>query len=158
VVVQGDATTLRGERQPWRAYGSPMADDAPSPMGALIRSYRADRGMTQTALARAAEISKTYLSELEGGQGTRPSADVLLRLADALGVSIADLLGRSVVATSSQELPPGLLEFAQAEGLPDGDVRMLASIHFRGDPPKTARRWQIIYDTIRMSATLEDRG
>jgi len=131
-------------------------DNAAGPsLGARIRRYREDKGLTQTALADAAGLSKTYLSELESGAGRRPSGDVLLRIADALGVSIADLLGRHV-APASGALPDGLAEFADQQGLPEADVAMLASIRFRGDPPRTARRWQHIYDAIRMSRTLDE--
>jgi transcriptional regulator with XRE-family HTH domain len=131
-------------------------DNAAGPsLGARIRRYREDKGLTQAALADAAALSKTYLSELESGAGRRPSGDVLLRIADALGVSIADLLGRHVAAASGA-LPHGLREFADRQGLPEADVTMLASIRFRGDPPRTARRWQHIYDAIRMSRTLDE--
>ncbi len=128
-----------------------------SDLGARIRGYREDKGLTQIALADAAGLSKTYLSELEGGAGRRPSGDVLMRLADALGVTIADLLGRHV-APASTALPAGLAEFARQEGLPEADVTMLASIRFRGDPPRTGRRWRHIYDAIRMSRTLDEEG
>src|SRR5262245_39842809 len=124
-------------------------------LGARIRGYREDKGLTQTALADAAGLSKTYLSELESGAGRRPSGDVLLRLADALGVTIADLLGRRI-APAADTLPDGLAEFANQHGLPEADVAMLASIRFRGDPPRTARRWQHIYDAIRMSRALDE--
>ena len=36
---------------------------------------------------------------------------------------------------------PSLLEFAKERRLPRSDVEMLASIRFRGDPPRTSRRW-----------------
>jgi transcriptional regulator with XRE-family HTH domain len=124
-------------------------------LGARIRRYREDKGLTQTALADAAALSKTYLSELESGAGRRPSGDVLLRIADALGITIADLLGRHV-APAGDALPDGLADFANQRGLPEADVAMLASIRFRGDPPRTARRWQHIYDAIRMSRTLDE--
>jgi len=133
------------------ANGSPTG---PS-LAARIRRYRDDKGLTQTALADAAGLSKTYLSELESGPGRRPSGDVLLRIADALGVSIADLLGRHT-APAGGAVPDGLAEFADQRGLPEADVAMLASIRFRGDPPRTARRWQHIYDAIRMSRTLDE--
>ncbi len=131
-------------------------DSATGPrLGVRIRRYREDKRLTQTALADAAGLSKTYLSELESGAGRRPSGDVLLRIADALGVSIADLLGRRI-APAGEALPDGLAEFATQQALPEADVAMLASIRFRGDPPRTARRWQHIYDAIRMSRTLDE--
>ncbi len=35
---------------------------------------------------------------------------------------------------------------------------MLASTRFRGDPPRTLRRWQHIYDAVRMSRTLDEEA
>lgn len=135
-----------------------MANDSSAghSLGTRIRGYREDKELTQTALAAAAHLSKTYLSELESGAGRRPSGDVLLRIADALGVTIADLLGRGIAPATSTRLPEGLADFAEQRGLPEADIIMLASIRFRGEPPRTARRWQHIYDAIRMSRTLDD--
>ncbi len=113
--------------------------------------------MTQADLARQAQVSAAYISELEGGQGKRPSGEVLFRLANALDVTITELLGQDVrPADEEPDVEPSLLEFARSRRLPKSDIRMLASIRFRGEPPKTARRWQMIYDTIVMSRTLDE--
>jgi transcriptional regulator with XRE-family HTH domain len=135
-----------------------MANEASAgaALGARIREYRLEKGLNQVALAEAARLSKTYISELESGAGRRPSGEVLLRIADALGVTIADLLGRSVLPARNQELPEGLAEFAANHRLPEADVAMLAAIRFRGEPPRTARRWQHIYDAIRTSKALDE--
>ncbi|MDT4995298.1 MAG: hypothetical protein QOH97_5190 [Actinoplanes sp.] len=125
-------------------------------LGVRMRAYRADKGLTQTELATAAGLSKTYISELESGAGRRPSGNVLLRIADALGVTIADILGRSVTPAASDELPEGLAAFAADHQLPEADVTMLASIRFRNEQPRTARRWQHIYDAIRTSRVLDE--
>lgn len=113
--------------------------------------------LTQAELARRAHVSQAYLSELESGHGRRPSGRVLLALADALGVTIADLMGASVrPALPADDLPQGLAEFAAARNLPQGDVEMLAGIRFRGDVPRSPERWQHIYDAIRLSQGLDD--
>lgn len=113
--------------------------------------------LTQAELARRANVSQAYLSELESGQGRRPSGRVLLAVADALGVTIADLMGTSLRPVSStEELPAGLAEFAAARKLPQADVEMLAGIRFRGDVPRSPERWQHIYDAIRLSQGLDD--
>ena len=123
-----------------------------------IRKYRAEAGLSQAALAKKASLSKAYVSELEAGMGRRPSGDVLLRIADALGVTIADLMGRPLgPSTRTPVIPKALAEFASERKLPEGDVMMLAGIHWRGKPPKTKERWAYIYDAIRMSASM-DRG
>jgi len=125
-------------------------------LGKRIKAFRAHKHLTQADLARAARVSPAYVSELEGGAGKRPSGRVLLGLADALGVTIADLLGRQVQPATVDALPEGLQEFAAERGLPHADIEMLASIRFRGDPPRSARRWALIYDTIWTSRGLDD--
>lgn len=143
-------------RDPEVPFGvSKTPDDG---LGERLRRYRADKRVSQAELARQADVSPAYLSELESGAGRRPSGRVLLALAEALGVSIGELLGREVRPASKADapLPPGLPEFAEAQGLPEADVRMLASIRFRGEPPRTAKRWQVIYDSIRSSQIFDE--
>lgn len=136
-----------------------MTPDSPDDgLGERIKRYRADKHLTQADLAKVAGISPAYLSELESGAGKRPSGRVLLGLSEALGVTIADLLARDIGPSKQDRLPPGLAEFASERRLPEGDVEMLASIKFRGDPPRTSRRWAMIYDTIRTSAGLDDEA
>jgi len=53
--------------------------------GALIRKERLDRGWTQAALARSANVSRTVLSRLEQGGRQPAQTDVLDRLFAALG-------------------------------------------------------------------------
>jgi len=87
--------------------------------------------------------------------GKRPSADALYRLGSALGVSMSELLGRPMIVPSVVEPPESLLHYAEANGLPEADVRMLAAIKFRGEPPKTSARWAFIYQAIRNSAGMD---
>lgn len=65
-------------------------------IGKRIRALREARGMTQLGLALAAEISPTYLSDLENERRGRdnPTIAVLIRIADALDVSLDVLVGR----------------------------------------------------------------
>jgi transcriptional regulator with XRE-family HTH domain len=122
-----------------------------------LKRLREDKRLSQAALSREAQVSPAYLSELESEQGKRPSGQVLMRLAKALGVTIAELLGEDIrPGRSIFEPDPSLLEFARERKLPSSDVEMLAGIRFRGDPPRTMRRWAMIYDTIISSQMLDD--
>jgi transcriptional regulator with XRE-family HTH domain len=124
-------------------------------VGARIRRFRDELGMSLGDLAERADVSKGYLSVLENEppDGTRrPSGKTLHRIAQALGVTIGDLLGEPLNATAALELPPGLQQFAEDHGLPESDVQMLAWIEFRGRQPRTAEAWQFIYQAIRMSS------
>ena len=131
-------------------------DDAKA-IGRRIKKFRDEKGMTPAELADAAEISRSYLSELENGKGDhkRPSARVLYRLGDALGISMSELLGRPFITGPPTERPASLEKFARELDLADADVDMLASIRFRGDPPRTSERWRFIYDAIRNSAGMD---
>jgi transcriptional regulator with XRE-family HTH domain len=132
-------------------------DSADAGLGERLRRYRAEKQVSQAELARRAEVSPAYLSELESGAGRRPSGRILLALAQALGVTIADLLGRDIRPAGTEAgLPPGLEDFAKEHGLPKADVDMLATIRFRGEPPRTMKRWQVIYDAIRSSQLFDE--
>ena len=127
-------------------------------IGDRLKEYRKGLSMSQADLARKSSVSAAYISELESGLGKRPSGEILLRLANALEVTIADLLGQDIRPGDGDPPVPdsSLLEFAKERRLPRSDVEMLASIRFRGDPPRTSRRWAMIYDTIVTSRTLDE--
>lgn len=115
--------------------------------------------MRASDLAAAAGISKSYLSELESGNGNadRLSAVALYRIAKALHVTMADLLGRPVLTEPRSERSPELLKFAKERNLPEPDIEMLASIEFRGERPKTVEGWAFIYQAIKTSVSIDDR-
>jgi len=133
--------------------------DGGSGMGGRIRRYRQDREMSLSQLAEQAGVSKGYLSALENGpddaRTRRPSAETLYAIAETLGVTMSDLLGRKLLSAASTEVPESLRKFAQEENLPEADVRMLSAIQFRGEPPRTAERWRYIYTAIRTSAAID---
>jgi len=109
------------------------------------------------ALARAAKISASYLSQLERGQRETPSADVLYRIAAALGKPVGELLqGEFDVTDLSQlpeDLPATLRQFvrkrASALGLIADDVSMLANLRYRGRQPETVEDWEDLFRFIR---------
>ena len=61
-----------------------------------VRVWRKHRGMTQQELAQVAGISKPYLSQIETGKRTG-TAEVLVAIADALGITVDDLMPRDNV-------------------------------------------------------------
>jgi transcriptional regulator with XRE-family HTH domain len=64
----------------------------PNPLARTIRQLRRDRELSQEALANAAGIHPKHLSEIERGNKD-PRATTLVRLAEALGVTVGDLYG-----------------------------------------------------------------
>lgn len=125
-------------------------------IGERITSLRADKGLTLGELAAQASVSKSYLSTVERGSGSRPGATILHKIAQALGVTLADLVGRQVFA-QPVAIPDALRSLAVERQLPAGDIEMLAGIAFRGEAPRTKERWAFIYDAIKTSASMDGR-
>lgn len=66
-----------------------------SPFGHALRRARTDIGMSQDALARAAEMDRGHLSKIENGRIGLPSPAVVERLARAMGTSASALYARA---------------------------------------------------------------
>lgn len=60
-------------------------------LAARVRTLRAERGLSQEALAHEAGIDRTYQSQIERGVGN-PSLKVLCAIAVALNIELNDLL------------------------------------------------------------------
>jgi transcriptional regulator with XRE-family HTH domain len=80
-------------------------------LGALrenIVVFRARAGLSQEQLASKARVSRPVVSKMEQGSSA-PSFDVLPKIADVLGCSIAELLlHEHDAALSNQEIMPEL--------------------------------------------------
>lgn len=64
-------------------------------IGERIRKYRKERGWTQTQLAEEADLCTCYISFYETGKWL-PSLLNIIAIADALNVSLDDIVGRTV--------------------------------------------------------------
>ncbi len=62
-------------------------------MSQVLQRLRAGKGLTQVELATKAKVTQAYVAKLESGAKTNPSLEILERLARALGVPVAELLG-----------------------------------------------------------------
>ena len=74
-------------------------------VGSRLRRVREQRGLTLTAAAQHAGMSKSTLSRLENGQ-RRPSLELLLPLAQVYRVPIDDLVGAPQVGDPRVRLKP----------------------------------------------------
>jgi XRE family transcriptional regulator, aerobic/anaerobic benzoate catabolism transcriptional regulator len=85
-------------------------------LGERVRNLRAVRGMSRKALAKDAEVSERFLADLETGVG---NASVLLlnKLADALALPLADILGDQGAARADLTLSMQLLASLSDERL-----------------------------------------
>jgi hypothetical protein len=77
---------------------------------------------------------------------------VVLKIADALSLTIADLMGLPTVKVQKEtvNLPKSLIEFRDQQltmgnKLSDKDLRELAGMSFRGGQPRTAEDWFAVY-------------
>lgn len=104
-------------------------------------------------------LSKTYLVRLET-QPSNPSIQVLGRIAEALDLTVADLLGspRVEIEDDALNVPPSLRAFLDEEGLGTPARRTLASIKFRrGEHPTSVDRWRYIWNSLELSRSLDHR-
>ena len=129
-------------------------------VGGRIRTLRAERQMTLLCLAKASGLSKGLLSKLENSPDSNPSIETLYKVADALDVTIADLLdsGRvHLLRVVPETAPPwleGLVKALQKEETqPDEDIlQALYVLQAR----KTGARaetsvWMAMYRSLEMS-------
>jgi transcriptional regulator with XRE-family HTH domain len=64
---------------------------SPQRLATVITKLRGHE--TQEALARRAKVSRSYLAAIEAGHKKNPSLVILQKIAKALGVPAAELLG-----------------------------------------------------------------
>lgn len=123
-------------------------------VGEMVRRLRQSKGLSLTAVAKKAGISKAYLSQLENDPTKNPSAEVVLQLANALDVPITELLGLEEQPLNNQSLPPALSIFwGEYPEIPADDIRALAQVQYEGKRPFTPTDYWLIYETIRVTAT-----
>lgn len=70
--------------------------------GAKIREVRKSRGMSQDELAELANLNRVTVTKYEAGR-VEPGAQALVRIADALDVSVDELLGRTEPSATMKE-------------------------------------------------------
>ena len=66
---------------------------SPKRLNTVLQHLREKQGMTQRDLAKKAKVTAGYVAQLEMGVRENPSLAILRRLAKALGVNVAELLG-----------------------------------------------------------------
>ena len=112
-----------------------------------VRDRRRQENLSQQELADKVGISRNYLSQIERGQATNLSWQVMEKLTSILGIK-DDTTG---TLDETADIPPSLAEFAQTAGLPSDDVRMLANLKYRGQQPTTPEKWELLYNVIKMT-------
>ena len=70
---------------------SPPPDPLSAAFGAAIRERRLALGLSQEALARASQVQRTYVVDLERGRRNL-TLRTIARFAEVLGISLGDLM------------------------------------------------------------------
>ncbi|WP_366083667.1 helix-turn-helix transcriptional regulator [Thermus sp.] len=70
-------------------------------IGARIRQLRRSKGLTEADLAARVGVSRSFLNAIERGV-VRLRVDLMVRIADALGVSPEDLLKEVPASTATR--------------------------------------------------------
>lgn len=111
-------------------------------VGLRVRQLRLTTGLTQAELAERAEAAPETISRLERGK-LAPSADLVERIALALGVKADDVLSRRPVKKKAEHRPAIQRVVALLEPLSDADVdairgaiTALLRVGSRGAPPR----------------------
>lgn len=90
-----------------------------------LREIREARGLSQSGLAKRVGITQQAVAQYEAG-GRTPTGDILVRIAQALGVSSSYLLGLTDTPERDDHLPPEweqVVEEAMSSGFSPDDVR-----------------------------------
>ncbi|MDX2054219.1 MAG: helix-turn-helix transcriptional regulator [Polyangiaceae bacterium] len=100
-------------------------------IGGRIKQRRRELRITQEALAEKAGLSKSFVSEIEGGQASAAGL-MYLKLAKALEVSVEWLLTgetpeRPIVRPSDVEIPAFVADVAEEQGWSYGDTLDVAA-------------------------------
>jgi transcriptional regulator with XRE-family HTH domain len=81
-------------------------------LGRRIRTARETTGLSQERLAAAANVHRTYMSDLERAR-RNPTYLVLLRVAAALGTTAGELFQDSPARSRNKKQPPRVLRGAK---------------------------------------------
>jgi len=120
--------------------------------GERVRTQRKKDGYSQADLAEKVEISRTYLSQIEQGRAQNLSLRLAQRLSTVLGIKSPYQENDEGKEEEKEDIPQSLRTFAEEDGLPPEDVRMLAGIEYRGERPQDPQQWRILYNVIKTAS------
>jgi transcriptional regulator with XRE-family HTH domain len=91
-------------------------------LGKRIQELRKQNNISQNELADKINISKAQMSRYEV-KGVQPPADILNKIADALGTSVDFLINGNTTEKAQSTLKDADLirQFKEIEGLPDNE-------------------------------------
>ena len=63
-----------------------------NPFGRALGRFRESKGLTQTQLAQMCGMRQTQISQIEGGHNSNLKLETMLRICNALGAKIDEIL------------------------------------------------------------------
>jgi transcriptional regulator with XRE-family HTH domain len=69
-----------------------MSEEGKSTIGKNIRRYRQEAGISQDILSKRADLAFHTITKIEAGTTPNPTIETVKKIADALKVSIDDLM------------------------------------------------------------------
>jgi len=99
-------------------------------LATTIRKLRVQRGWTQPELAARANLSKSFVSEMETGKKPNPRGATLQKLAAAFGLTTDELLG---AAPRASTIPPQSVRWGSVVTVPIVNVTMAAGQAYYGE-------------------------
>lgn len=124
-------------------------------IGQHILNRRRALGMTQQTLERRAQLSRNYISAIERGEAHNLTLHALVRLAEALSISLLELLAPPTLHPTHKPTRGGIVvseslcEFGLKEKLSYETVDRLARIPWGDKEPMTVEEWHEVYEGIR---------
>ncbi len=127
-------------------------------IGDNIKKYRVIRGLSLPDLAERAGVSKAFLWEIESGNSKRPGAEVLFKVAEALEVTIAHLMGKEPGGDSGELIEPEINEGLRAfinerrrlgQPLETEEIKSLSYVQLKGGRPTSKEQWALVYGMLR---------
>jgi transcriptional regulator with XRE-family HTH domain len=110
-----------------------------SKLGEYIREQRMAAQISVRQLAKAADVSNPYLSQVERGL-RRPSAEILARIAAGLRISAETLYVRAGILEERQGDRAVILAISEDQSLTDRQRRALLEIYAAFQTENSARR------------------
>lgn len=94
-------------------------------LGRRIRNLRQAKGWTQQELGEYADMNYKFLGEIERGQ-QNPSFNVMMKIAGALGVEMAELFRFQHEIINRQEIEKRINQIVRT--LPDDSLRQILAV------------------------------
>ena len=71
---------------------------------------------------------------------------------------MSELIGKKLLVNySDTDIDPVLEQFIRSEILNEADAATLASIQWRGEPPRTIERWRYVRQALKTSRPLDEK-